>query len=124
VVYSNRTSCPFPSCHASASGSVLRSGGMTMVGDMFNYGLKSKVDGLCSELSQLLAQQPFLPFPPSFQSQGGGQQQGGSVGVGSKEMYDVQDDGTVAGRKAVMGALSLYLDRQNQREAPRRQAEV
>jgi uncharacterized protein len=27
-----------------------------------------------------------------------------------KEMYDAQDDGTVAGRKAVMGALSLYLD--------------
>jgi FtsH-binding integral membrane protein len=27
-----------------------------------------------------------------------------------KEMYDVNDDGTVAGRKAVMGALSLYLD--------------
>ena len=27
-----------------------------------------------------------------------------------KEMYDVQDDGTVGGRKAVMGALSLYLD--------------
>jgi FtsH-binding integral membrane protein len=27
-----------------------------------------------------------------------------------KEMYSVEDDGTVAGRKAVMGALSLYLD--------------
>jgi FtsH-binding integral membrane protein len=27
-----------------------------------------------------------------------------------KEMYDVSDDGTVSGRKAVMGALSLYLD--------------
>ena len=27
-----------------------------------------------------------------------------------KEMYDVMDDGTIAGRKAVMGALSLYLD--------------
>ena len=27
-----------------------------------------------------------------------------------KEMYSVQDDGTIAGRKAVMGALSLYLD--------------
>jgi FtsH-binding integral membrane protein len=27
-----------------------------------------------------------------------------------KEMYDVNDDGTIAGRKAVMGALSLYLD--------------
>jgi uncharacterized protein len=27
-----------------------------------------------------------------------------------KEMYSLMDDGTVAGRKAVMGALSLYLD--------------
>jgi FtsH-binding integral membrane protein len=25
-------------------------------------------------------------------------------------MYDVNDDGTIAGRKAVMGALRLYLD--------------
>lgn len=61
-------------------------GGMTMVGDMFNYGLKSKVDGLCSELSQLLAQQPFVPTPPpSSQSQqqggyGGQQQQNGYGG--------------------------------------------
>jgi FtsH-binding integral membrane protein len=27
-----------------------------------------------------------------------------------KEYYDAQDDGTIAGRKAIMGALSLYLD--------------
>ena len=27
-----------------------------------------------------------------------------------KEMYSVSDDGTVAGRKAIMGALALYLD--------------
>ncbi len=27
-----------------------------------------------------------------------------------KEMYYVGDDGTVAGRKAIMGALTLYLD--------------
>jgi FtsH-binding integral membrane protein len=27
-----------------------------------------------------------------------------------KEMYSVNDDGTVSGRKAVMGALRLYLD--------------
>jgi uncharacterized protein len=27
-----------------------------------------------------------------------------------KEMYDVNDDGTMAGRKAIMGAQSLYLD--------------
>src|SRR3954447_6361124 len=44
-------------------------GGMTMVGDMFNHGLKAKVGGLCSELSQLLATQPFVPFPAGVQSQ-------------------------------------------------------
>jgi FtsH-binding integral membrane protein len=27
-----------------------------------------------------------------------------------KEMYDVNDDGSIAGRKAIMGALRLYLD--------------
>ena len=27
-----------------------------------------------------------------------------------KEMYDVNDDGTVGSRKAIMGALTLYLD--------------
>ncbi len=63
-------------------------GGMTMVGDMFNHGLKAKVDGLCSELSQLLAQQPFVP-PPRFQSQtqGGGRQQDFSAGAGSASLF-------------------------------------
>jgi uncharacterized protein len=27
-----------------------------------------------------------------------------------KDMYSAMDDGTIAGRKAVMGALELYLD--------------
>ncbi|WP_437619787.1 SHOCT domain-containing protein [Sorangium sp. So ce1151] len=60
-------------------------GGMTMVGDMFNHGLKAKVDGLCSELSSLLASQPFAPAPASYSSQGQGgqqQQQGGGGGFG------------------------------------------
>jgi putative oligomerization/nucleic acid binding protein len=40
------------------------SGGMTMVGDMFNYGLKATVSALCSELSSLLSsQQVFVPLP-------------------------------------------------------------
>ena len=40
-------------------------GGMTMVGDMFNYGLKQTVDNLCGELSSALAQyQIFPPAPP------------------------------------------------------------
>src|ERR1700724_227089 len=42
------------------------SGGMTMVGDMFNHGLKAKVDGLCSELSRIVAMQPFVSFPAGF----------------------------------------------------------
>lgn len=59
-------------------------GGMTMIGDMFNNGLKAKVDGLCSELSSLLASQPFVPAPARYPSQGGQQQQqqGGSGGFG------------------------------------------
>ena len=44
-------------------------GGMTMVGDMFNHALKAKVDGLCSELSGLLASEPSLARPASSQSQ-------------------------------------------------------
>jgi hypothetical protein len=64
-------------------------GGMTMVGDMFNYSLKAKVDGLCSELSQLLSQQPFVPVPVSFQSQsqGGGYHPVGSVGGASISLF-------------------------------------
>ena len=51
-------------------------GGMTMVGDMFNYALKSKVEGLCAELSSLIAsQQPNLFRPISSQSQSQGSQQ-------------------------------------------------
>ena len=33
-------------------------GGMTMVGDMFNQGLKARVDTLCTELALLLRSQP------------------------------------------------------------------
>nr|WP_320135616.1 SHOCT domain-containing protein [uncultured Amphritea sp.] len=39
-------------------------GGMTMVGDMFNNGLKNTVDNLCNELANGLAnQQIFVPIP-------------------------------------------------------------
>jgi len=40
-------------------------GGMTMVGDMFNYGLKSTVDNLCNELSNLLATTQVFPVAPA-----------------------------------------------------------
>src|SRR5450755_4285839 len=99
LVNGNGTMAQF--CHSElGGGGQWMLGGMTMVGDMFNYGLKSKVDGLCSELSQLLAQQPFVPFPPSFQSQsqGGGQQQGGSVGAGSASLFVPEPPGRASGQ--------------------------
>jgi hypothetical protein len=52
-------------------------GGMTMVGDMFNSGLQSRVSGLCSELSTLLgATQVFTPSPASGNGFGSGSNSG------------------------------------------------
>lgn len=45
-------------------------GGMIMIGDMFNQGLKYRVDGLCNDLSGLLGRENFVQAPvQSFQSQ-------------------------------------------------------
>jgi hypothetical protein len=45
-------------------------GGMIMVGDMFNQGLKHRVDMLCNEIAGLLQHQPLFAAPAgSFQSQ-------------------------------------------------------
>ncbi len=58
-------------------------GGMTMVGDMFNQGLKARVDGLCAELASLLRGQQAT-FSGSYQSQsqsGSGGQSGTSLFV-------------------------------------------
>jgi len=78
-------------------------GGMTMVGDMFNHGLKAKVDGLCSELSQILAMQPFVPFPAGFRSQsqrnGGGQHERGRdvLDTGSVSLFVPEAPGRASG---------------------------
>lgn len=54
-------------------------GGMIMVGDMFNQGLKYRVDALCNELAGLLRNQPLVNAPAaSFQSQS---QSGGGVSL-------------------------------------------
>jgi len=42
-------------------------GGMTMVGDMFNHGLKATVDNLCNELSNALATTQIFPIIPAGQ---------------------------------------------------------
>lgn len=41
-------------------------GGMTMVGDMFNHGLKNTVDNLCNALSNALATTQIFPPPTGF----------------------------------------------------------
>jgi len=56
-------------CPELGSGQWMR-GGMTMVGDMFNYTLKSTVDNLCNELSNALANNQM--FPPAPQGGVGG----------------------------------------------------
>lgn len=40
-------------------------GGMTMVGDMFNYGLKNTVNNVCAELSAALANNQMFPVIPA-----------------------------------------------------------
>lgn len=70
-------------------------GGMTMIGDMFNNGLKARVDALCSELSNTLSgTQLFRPAVHQTQSssyqgqsQGGGMQMQGSGGMGQSSLF-------------------------------------
>ncbi len=40
-------------------------GGMTMVGDMFNNGLKTTVDNLCNELANILSNNQIFPTVPA-----------------------------------------------------------
>lgn len=82
VMNGNGTMAQFSHPELGGSGQWMQ-GGMTMVGDMFNYGLKSKVDGLCVEISNQLMNQPGYFQPPvsqsQFQSSANGQ--GGSLFV-------------------------------------------
>ena len=80
-------------------------GGMTMVGDMFNQGLKAKVDGLCSELAGLLARQELPPAPATFQSQ----QQGGSGYSSQSQQQGGSGYSTWTGGSAPGGTVSLFV---------------
>lgn len=57
-------------CPELGSGQWMR-GGMTMVGDLFNHGLKNTVNNLCDELSNALANNQMFPAAPAG-SPGGG----------------------------------------------------
>lgn len=75
VINGNGSMAQFSHHEFGGSGQWMR-GGMTMIGDMFNNYLKGRVDSLCQELSNVIANQPSLIQTGSFQSQSqGGQQQ-------------------------------------------------
>ncbi len=74
-------------------------GGMIMLGDMFNNYLKGRVDSLCSEIANILANQPGLLQTGSFQSQSQGgqsngqhQSNGGGMGQSSLFVPDPEDN--------------------------------
>jgi hypothetical protein len=78
----NTTMAQFNHPELGGSGQWLQ-GGMIMIGDMFNNALKSKVDNLCVELSQLLqSSQVTMPAPTSYQSQSQGGQSSSNYGTG------------------------------------------
>lgn len=54
-------------------------GGMIMVGDMFDHGLKARVDALCNELSGLLGRSGLLASGGARQSQSQSQSSGGEA---------------------------------------------
>ncbi|MEY4748071.1 MAG: hypothetical protein RIQ60_285 [Pseudomonadota bacterium] len=74
VIAGNGSMAQFNHPEFSGSGQWM-SGGMTMLSDMFNNYLKGRVDGLCSELSAIVANQPDLVRGGSFQSQSQGDAQ-------------------------------------------------
>jgi len=86
-------------CHNEFGGSgQWMSGGMIMLGDMFNNYLKGRVDSLCYEISNILANQPGLLRSGSFQSQSQGgssyqhQANGGGFGASSLFVPDPEDN--------------------------------
>ncbi len=51
-------------CSELGGGGQWMRGGMTMVGDMFNYGLKNTVDNLCNDISNALSTNIIFPLAP------------------------------------------------------------
>ncbi|MDO9293321.1 MAG: SHOCT domain-containing protein [Hydrogenophaga sp.] len=107
VINGNGSMAQFNHPEFSGSGQWMR-GGMTMVSDMFNNYLKGRVDNLCSELSNLIANQPDLLRSGSFQSQS----QGGSAynQIQANHAGDgVQSQGDNGSQVGGFGANSLFV---------------
>ncbi|MEY3760465.1 MAG: hypothetical protein RIR39_1956 [Pseudomonadota bacterium] len=79
VINGNGSMAQFNHREFGGSGQWMR-GGMIMLGDMFNNGLKNSVSGLCQELANLITNQPDLIQVSSFQLQSQGNQQQSNFG--------------------------------------------
>jgi hypothetical protein len=79
VINGNGSMAQFNHPEFGGSGQWMR-GGMIMLGDMFNNGLKNSVSNLCQELANLVANEPNLIQSGSFQSQSQGNQQQNNYG--------------------------------------------
>ncbi|MDO9161896.1 MAG: SHOCT domain-containing protein [Methylococcaceae bacterium] len=96
VINGNGSMAQFNHPEFGGSGQWMR-GGMIMLGDMFNNGLKNTVGGLCQELSNLIANQPGLIQSGSFQSQNqGAQQQSNFVGGNQQQQNSSGPTGDVS----------------------------
>jgi hypothetical protein len=94
VINGNGSMAQFSHPEFGGSGQWMK-GGMIMLGDMFNNGLKNSVGGLCQELSNLIANQPGLIQSGSFQSQSQGAQQQNNYG-GSQQQNSSGPTGAVS----------------------------
>lgn len=74
VINGNGSMAQFNHPEFGGSGQWMR-GGMIMLGDMFNNGLKNSVGNLCQELANLIVNEPNLIQTGSFQSQNQGNQE-------------------------------------------------
>lgn len=95
VINGNGSMAQFSHPEFGGSGQWMR-GGMIMLGDMFNNGLKNSVSNLCQELANLIANQPNLIQSGSFQSQSQGNQQQGNYGGNQQSQNNSGSTGAVS----------------------------
>ncbi|MBK7955776.1 MAG: SHOCT domain-containing protein [Candidatus Accumulibacter sp.] len=104
VINGNGSMAQFSHPEFSGSGQWMR-GGMIMVSDLFDNYLKGRIDGLCNELSKLIADQPDLIRSGSFQSQS----QGGPGGYDAGQLQSNFAGAQQAGSSGQLAAVSLFV---------------
>ncbi len=84
------------------------SGGMVMIGDMFNNALQGRVGALAAAVAEVVRNQPMFSVPAQSQSQsgGGGQQQMQGGGFGGGMAQQTQGGGGTGGGSSLFVAGS------------------